>query len=254
MKSFRLTLRIKILSGFLILSLMLLIAGAWSIREFTSIGASVQKILDDNYSSINAARMMRNAMEREEQGFFLILSGRWEEGAAMIAMADRLFQQGYTTALMHVTLPGEQEHMEAIQRSYLTYQNRINKPVAGTVHQGDLDWYLRNVRAISVETKTAIEKLMELNARAMYTTSSDLKNRAHRATMPGIVAIISAFLFAIIFNYLINYYVVNPIIMIRRNIDDFLRSGQKRHVRIEGVEELTELAASIENLEARARN
>lgn len=48
-------LRIKILSGFLILAIMLCVAGVWSIYQFRSIGASVQALLDDNYKSINAA-------------------------------------------------------------------------------------------------------------------------------------------------------------------------------------------------------
>jgi len=48
--------RTKILLGFLILSVMLAIAGAYSIYELTSIGSSVQQLLDDNYQSITAAK------------------------------------------------------------------------------------------------------------------------------------------------------------------------------------------------------
>ena len=59
-------LRTKILSGFLILTMMLVVAGIWSIYELTRVGTSVQRLLDDNYKSINAGKMMIEALERED--------------------------------------------------------------------------------------------------------------------------------------------------------------------------------------------
>ena len=58
-------LRLKILSGFLILVVMLIIAGIWSIYELRTVGSSVQKLLDENYRSINAAKRMILALERD---------------------------------------------------------------------------------------------------------------------------------------------------------------------------------------------
>ena len=57
-------LRAKILSGFLILTTMLFMARIWSIYELTRVGTSVQRLLDENYKSINPAKMMIEALER----------------------------------------------------------------------------------------------------------------------------------------------------------------------------------------------
>ena len=54
-------LRTKILSGFAILTAMLFIAGVWSFYELRSMGGSVQKVLDENYRSIHAAKMLNEA-------------------------------------------------------------------------------------------------------------------------------------------------------------------------------------------------
>ena len=70
-------LRLKILSGFLILAFMLSIAGIWSIYELQSIGTSVQQLLEDNYKSIDASKIMLEALEREDSGILLLLSGKW---------------------------------------------------------------------------------------------------------------------------------------------------------------------------------
>ena len=70
-------LREKILSGFLLLTMMLVVAGVWSIHELTAVGTSVQSILNDNYKSINAGKMMIEALEREDSAVLLSsISGR----------------------------------------------------------------------------------------------------------------------------------------------------------------------------------
>ena len=58
--------RLKILLGFIILAVMLIVAGVFSIHELTDIGASVQHLLDDNYQSINAAKIMIEGLERQD--------------------------------------------------------------------------------------------------------------------------------------------------------------------------------------------
>ena len=83
--------RVKILSGFLVLALMLLIAGIWSIYELKFLGSSLPEILDDNYQSINASKVMMEALEREDSAILLLLLGKWEEGRNILNSADSLF-------------------------------------------------------------------------------------------------------------------------------------------------------------------
>ena len=66
-------LRFKILLGFLILALMLFIAGVWSIYELNSIGSSVPKMLNENYQSIHAGKKMIESLEREDSAILMLL-------------------------------------------------------------------------------------------------------------------------------------------------------------------------------------
>ncbi|MBN2125397.1 MAG: MCP four helix bundle domain-containing protein, partial [Deltaproteobacteria bacterium] len=189
-------LRAKILSGFLILTMMLLIAGVWSIHELATIGSSVQGILDDNYRSINAARTMTEALEREDSAVLLLLSGKWEEGRSIIRSADAHFQQAFQVASSNVTVPGEQNYIDSLKATYENYREIWKKPIVGTVREGNLKWYFQEAHQAFMEAKLAVERLMAINDRTMYRTASDLKNRTHRATMPGIVAILAALVFS----------------------------------------------------------
>ena len=246
-------LRTKILSGFLILTMMLVVAGIWSIYELTTVGTSVQKLLDDNYKSINAGKTMIEALEREDSAVLLLLSGKWEQGRSIIESGDELFQRGFTIAQDNVTIPGELAYVDEVNTKYKIYKDLWVKPIVDTSKQGNLDWYFQEVHKAFIDAKLSVEKLIALNDQTMYRTASDLKNRAHRAIMPGIVAILAALIFTVIFNFLINYYVVSPIIRTTRGIHHFVETGELPVIQVETQDELYDLVSSIQRLVARIR-
>jgi len=242
------SLRFKILSGFLILALMLAIAGVWSIYELNSIGTSVQELLDDNYRSIKAAEMMTEALERQDSGILLLLLGKWEEGRNIINSADDLFEKGYQIAENNLTIPGERDFVERIRQQYIKYRNMWKKPIVGTDKEGNLDWYFSNLHAEFLNVKSAVNELKELNEETLYRTASGLKNRANRAVMPGIVAVISALVFSLIFSYFVNQYMVNPINKMAHGIKDFLERDKTFDVTFETKDEISHLSSAIRSL------
>jgi HAMP domain-containing protein len=246
-------LRGKILFGFLILAIMLFAAGAWSVYEVRTVGTSVQRILDDNYKSINAAKTMIEGLERVDSGVLLLLSGKWKEGRSIVQQADVMFQEGFKTAGKNVTIPGEQDLVEKLATSYGSYKALWEKPIVGTQHEKDVDWYFKELHAAFLDVKTSVEDLMTMNDEVMYKTASDLKARAHRAIMPGIIAMLSAFVFALIFNYFVDYYMVSPIIRLTSAIRAFIETNTPVDVKIETKDELGNLVGSIHELLAEIR-
>ena len=240
--------RAKIFSGFLILVIMLAMAGAWSIYELRTVGTSVQNLLDDNYKSISAAKTMIEALEREDSAILLLILGRWDEGRSIMNAADELFQQGYKIAERNLTIKGEKSYVDDIKTKYNSYRTLWKKPIVGTKHERNLDWYSKDVHNAFLEVKVVVEKFMNLNDRVMYQTASNLKDRAHRAIMPGIVAIVSALIFSLIFNYFLNFYFVGPIIRLTDGIHEFLKTNQAFDAKIETKDEILDLANSIREI------
>jgi hypothetical protein len=246
--------RTKILLGFLILAIMLAVAGAYSIYELTTISTSVQKLLDDNYRSINAAKQMIESLEREDSGVLLLLLGKWKEGRATIVDAHKNFKIAFDIADTNLTIPGEKDYIDKIRDSYENYRDNWDRPIVGTEYEGNLNWYFEKVHRDFTQVKKVVEDLMTINDNAMYETASILKNRAHQAIIPGIVAISAALVFVIIFNFFVNVYIVNPIISMIKSIERFLQKGEAIKLNIDTRDELHDLAASIANLTRMARN
>lgn len=246
-------LRAKILSGFLILSAMLVVAGAWSIREVASMGGSVQRLLDDNYRSINAAKSMIEALEREDSGVLLLLLGSLDRGTSIIQAADRMFLDAFEIASHNITVRGEQAQIEEINAKYRAYKELWVRPVPGTRLEGDLNWYSEKVHIAFQDAKASVEKLMTMNDQMMYQIASELKGRSHRAIMPGVIAIIAALVFSLFFNFFVHIYVVNPIIGITKSIQKFIETREPFQFKVETRDEIAELASSLGNLLAHIR-
>jgi HAMP domain-containing protein len=240
--------RIKIFLGFLILALMLLIAGAVSIHELTTIGKSVKKMLDDNYKSIEASRIMLEALEREDSGILLLLMGKWEEGRDILVKSDSMFLAGYEIAENNLTIDGEKEYVREIQGQYIEFKSIWQRPIVGTSKEGNFSWYYDEAHAKFLEIKHAVKRLMELNEETMYSTSTFLKNRSARAIMPGIVSILAAIIFTLLFNYFIHFYVASPIVRITRGVEEFNKFGKEFRVEVETNDEIKRLADSISDL------
>lgn len=241
-------LRAKLLSGFLILAIMLLIAGLWSIHELNNMGGFVQKILDENYKSIQASKLMIEALEREDSAILLLLLGKWDEGRMILKAADSIFTTNFQIAYNNITISGEQTHIDTIRSKYNSFKKIWERPIVGTGKEGNLNWYFKDVHKSFLSAKNAINNLIDLNNTTMYQTASKLKSRSNRAIMPGIVAIISALFFTIIFNYLVNYYMTGPIIRITDGIKQFMDKKIPFDVDVETKDEIFDLVNSIKDL------
>jgi hypothetical protein len=246
-------LRFKILSGFLILSMMLLLAGVWSIYEVSSMGAGVQGILDDNYKSINAAKMMLEALEREDSATLLLILGKWQEGRTIVASGDSLFEAAFQIASHNLTIPGEKVLLDSLGSRYDNYRDVWQKPIVGTIKEGDLNWYFEQSHRAFLDVKTSVNNLMDLNDKVMFQTASALKNKANRAIMPGIVALIAALVFTLIFNHFVNYYAVSPIVRITDRIKKFNDQKVPFEVEIETKDEFFDLVSELTTLCARVK-
>jgi methyl-accepting chemotaxis protein len=242
------TLRLKILLGFLILATMLFAAGLASIYELNQIGHSVKALLDDNYKSIDAAKNMIESLEREDSGVLLLMSGEWETGRATTKQADQDFKNAFNTARNNITIPGEETYINDIELNYSLYKNLWIHPIVGTKREGNLNWYFSKVHPAFLKCKSAVNRLMSLNDKTMYNTASALQNRAERAIMPGIVAIVAALIFTIIFNFFINLYVIKPIKKFSAGIKEYTKKGEMTGFRVESHDELSTLSEDIKEL------
>lgn len=245
--------KIKILSGFLLVIAMLFIAGYMSIFEFIRLGRSVSSLIEDNYKTIEAAKTMLEALEREDSGVLLLLSGQWKEGRTILKSADSLYYSSFNIAKSNITEKDEDEYVERINLSYLKFKEKWEPPIVGTRKESNIDWYFTELHPIFLTVKSDIKALMTLNQDSMHNEASELSEKAHRAIMPGIVAIVASLIFLVIFNFFISKFYIKPIGNLILSLKNYSSQTQKFTAGITTNDEFNELENEIQNLINRIR-
>jgi methyl-accepting chemotaxis protein len=240
--------RFKILSGFLLLVAMLIVAGGLSIIEFSKISRSVQDLLEDNYKSIEASKSMLEALEREDSGVLLLLHGNWEQGRTTIDHGDSLFIHSFRIARNNITEPNESALIDSIDYLYRDYKTIWERPIVGTPKEENLEWYYNTSHASFTKVKQAVKELMSLNQNSMYKEATNMREKARRAIMPGIVAILSAFVFSFLFNYFINRYFITPLDELISRIDRFSPDADRIETDLQTRDELKHLQDAVNDL------
>jgi methyl-accepting chemotaxis protein len=235
----------KIFASFMLLVMMLALAGVISIVEFRWLINSLHGLVEDNYKSIEASKTMLEALEREDSGILLVLLGEMESGRKIFFAADSAFIAALSIAKNNLTEPNENAYIQSIDDNYLLYKNFWNKPLLQTDKEASILWYQNTVHHQFSETKRSINDLMNLNQSSMYENATHLRERSRRAMMPGIVAIISAVIFSFVLHFFINRYFVKPIIDLAMAVKAFRPEDKILRTKINSKDEIKQLEEAI---------
>lgn len=241
--------RYKILSGFVLMGLMLLISGAMSMYLLTTLGKSVSGLLQDNYRSIEISKQMLNSLEMENSGVLSVMIGNVDEGMSQVNAGREQFDTGIKAAMGNLTLSGEKASVDSIRASHQKLVELFaNLPERAKRQELDRMWYVKELNPAYNEVAKTVKVLMTINEAALFTNASNLEHGAYRAIMPGIIAIVAGIFLTILFNYFVIHYFVSPIIRITRGVDDFVRLKVPFDVNVETKDEIGKLREAISNL------
>lgn len=240
--------RLKILSGFLVIVAMLTIAGGFGIYEFRKLSQSVESLLADNYASIEACNNMLEGLEREDSGVLLFMMGQQEMGKALILGGDSIFVASLQAARNNITESNEEAFIQEIVEKYAAYKKLWEFQITITEETFSKDWYFQDVHHSFNDVKNSVKGLMMINHTSMYNEAFMLREKAQRAVMPGFVAVVAALVFAFLFNFFINHFFVSPIVRLIRAINQYHPAGKELDAKIETKDEIKSLEEAVRKL------
>lgn len=241
-------LRYKILTGFLLLIAMLIVAGSFSIIEFSKINKSNKKLLEHNYRSIEGSRTMLEALEKEDNGVMLLLNGNWKEGREVLRYGDSLFNRSLHVVQNNITEKNQEAYIDTIKNRYSKYKTIWERPIVDTDKESNLKWYYNKTHEEFTAVKKAIKELIELNQSSMYQETTNLKEKTQRAIKPGIVAIFSALVFVFLLMFFINYYFITPVEKLAKELENLPPKKTTLDTKIESGDELGRLKEAINSM------
>ena len=115
------TLRKKILIGYGITLAVAMVVFLWAFVNLLRLGHASDAILSENYRSILAAENMIDAIERQDSGTLLIISGYEDDGLKQFRSSESLFLQWLGRAKDNITIEGEDKIINSIDTGYSSY-------------------------------------------------------------------------------------------------------------------------------------
>ena len=247
--------KFKILAGFIVIVVMLVVAGAMSVYEFRLLSNSINAVVSDNYKSIEASKDMMVSLERQDSGVLLYLSGDSLAGLEKIHSADIVFKKAMGIAKNNVTEQGEDSIIKNLESYYAVYCNKWNNALVLDSSHCKMENYKSDFYQTFIEVKKEINALLAINQQSMYNKASLLEEKARRVLMPGILAIITALVFFVIFNFFVTRFFVSPLKNLIIAVKNYCSTGKKEFsADIDSDDEIKELETEISNLIARIRN
>ena len=248
------SLKIKIVLSLSLLILMLMAAGVISILDFKKIGNSVDTVLKNNYQSIESAKKMLDAVEREDSGILLWLIGNKDSGIETVLGSDSIIRKAIVDIEENITETNEAQYVRAIMDEYEQYYSSV-MTILESGHNAEKSKliYYSGTDSLFLKTKEAINRLMVLNQDQMYRQAGIVKEQSRRAMMPAIVSIAAAIIFALLLYFFIGTYFIRPVRQLINSIKEYYPEKGRLSTGIVSKDEFKELEEEINQLIYRLR-
>jgi two-component system, NtrC family, sensor histidine kinase KinB len=178
--------RNKLIFGYLIFIAALVVLGGWSAWRLREMGDVSRRIISNNYDSVVAAQEMKESLERQDSAALFALLGAHEKAIAQVREHRARFDANLQKAENNITEIGEPEALGAIRHDRDIYYELFDAFLAlvaanngdPRVQTGALDkestaisQYFRDLEPQFNKLRAECEHLLQLNQRAMLAKS-----------------------------------------------------------------------------------
>ncbi len=159
-----LSLRRKILGGYAVVTILLLLVCAWAIANLYRLGQASEAILQENYRSILAAENMVAALERQDSNVLSLLWGHSGNAQAEFQANAAEFLIWLGRAQDNVTIAEEPAELTAIQSSYSAYLTAVSQlnTLQEQTPEAVPDFYLETVFPLFQQVRDSCNRLGNL--------------------------------------------------------------------------------------------
>jgi two-component system, NtrC family, sensor histidine kinase KinB len=207
------SLRKKILLGYGLILLLLLIVFVWSLSELQSLGVASDAILKKNYRSILAAEKMIDALGRQNNAFLTVTQENEQAGLQEFNKNESVFLQWLGRAKDNITEKGEEQIVRQIDTEYVTYLSDFSRLIEIFLSDRSQSAIFYN-DTLSLDYRTVrlkCDSLRIINENAMYRASAHAHEVADRSMLSLLVIGFAALCIGFIFTFVLSSLIIRPV-------------------------------------------
>ena len=253
----------KVGAGFFVIAIILFFSSIVSLFEFTRMNRVITRQISENVNSVNIGRdlimltedynlAVLNAISEYEGGGDALSAEEFHpaRNAQFIEEFSQTMEQMRKSFTSRTTF-SEMNYADSVLLAYTAYMQVLGEgreiiKEESAVRQ---EWYFERLQPFYVKLRGYIQSLTNASQQALIENSQKVDATFYRSITPAIASVVVGLLLVILFNYFINFYLINPLIRITKGIQGY-RSYRKNYtVDVDGNgDELDQLNTNVRDL------
>ena len=239
-----------ILLGYIIMAVIVISLSGFSIYFIERLNSASDKILKDNYLSIQSANHLIDNLDKIDNSLVLLLSGDEkdrERSAKEFTEASENFKKHLGEAESNITEPGESETVKSLKDEYEKYSRLVNKKNSDNILTNYYSELLPQYNVV----KARCYELLHINESAMLSKNASAKGISNSTEIYMIVIASLALVFVIIAIVKLPGTVINPILEMTEKVEAISNKKYSERLEVKSGNELGILAASFNKMAER---
>jgi NtrC-family two-component system sensor histidine kinase KinB len=249
------SLRTKLLLGYLVFVGALVVLGAWSAWRLREMGGVSRRIIANNYDSVVAAQEMKESLERQDSAALFALLGATEKARSQLTEHRARFDVNFQKAANNITEVGEAEAIENIRRDRDIYYQLFDQFFAqATVKNvAERDEYFTTLEPQFNKLRADCEHLLQLNQRAMLAKSEAAAGVAQLWFYRTLLIAGTLVTAGVILAFFLSNRIIEPLRQLKTTTTRIAAGDLDAKVTIDSHDEVGALAAEFNRMAERIR-
>jgi len=251
-----LSLKTKILLGYIVIILITIGVALWSINNFMTLNEAIHDIMVENYRSVIAAENMVESLERQDSAELIFIFGQKERALNIFRENQMQFMKYLSRAEDNITISGEEKIINNINKDYQVYLDKFWN-LRQLSNQDNLqkiqDYYLQESMLQFQTVKNEARKLLMINQEHMKKSQQKANNNASQAIYSTIVFSVLAVILAIVLGIYISNLIIRPTKRLTEIVKEVADGDLEQIIEIDTKDEIGELAAEFNSMTQRLR-
>ena len=221
------SLRFKLLFGYLLFILALVGLGGWSAWHLHEMGGVSRRIIANNYDSVVAAQDMKESLERQDSAALFVLLGAQDRAGAQLSDHRSRFDAAFDKAANNITEPGEAERIAVIRQDRDEYYQRFDNFISAMSAETDSNLfdaeqsqrrqefgrilYFTQLEPQFNQLRGRCDQLLQLNQRVMLAKSAAAAGVARRWFLTTLLIAGSLVVAGIVLAFFLANRIVGPL-------------------------------------------
>ncbi|MBM3494125.1 MAG: HAMP domain-containing protein, partial [Armatimonadetes bacterium] len=250
-------LRLQLLVSHLLALVIMLVVMVGAVYSFFHLGMSIERIVKDNYQSVEAVQNMKEALERMDSAATFHLAGEPARAREQYRVHARRFREAHAAQANNITEHGEQELSDRLDGLFATYATDMRRFLSADPTAAPAAARSRYVNALepAFETlKDHAQRILALNQSAILRANARAKAEAQRASWVAVVATLGAFVVAILVAVRMVGIALSPLPVLARQAEEIGSGKLDQQIATGRSDEVGVLAGALSRMAEQLRH